>query len=164
MAATLAGAERMIEAAWQEAGVRMMVNWPVVWRAQVQAAVALANRPEFGRIWQITHRAGHGGPDVECSPYFREWILDPETQRGRGPGRDRVLLRGEPGQRAFGPARAGHRGILGHLREPDLPVEDNAIVIMSYARGRGHGGRLVGPDWAALDRIPGHDLGDPGAR
>ncbi len=129
MAATLAGAERMIEAT-RKAGVRMMINWPVVWRPQVQTAIALATRPEFGRIWQIMHRAGHGGPDVECSPYFREWILDP-ARNGAGALIDvccygvnmASMLLGRP---------TSVTGIVGHLREPDLPVEDNAIIVMSY--------------------------------
>jgi predicted dehydrogenase len=129
MAATLAGAERMIEAT-RKAGVRMMINWPVVWRPQVQTAIALATRPEFGRIWQIVHRAGHGGPDVECSPYFREWILDP-VRNGAGALIDvccygvnmASMLLGRP---------SSVTGIVGHLREPSLPVEDNAIIVMSY--------------------------------
>jgi predicted dehydrogenase len=129
MAATLAGAERMIEAT-RKAGVRVMINWPVVWRPQVQTALALATRPEFGRIWQIMHRAGHGGPDVECSPYFREWILDPK-RNGAGALVDVCcygvnmanMLLGRP---------TSVTGIVGHLREPGLPVEDNAIIVMSY--------------------------------
>jgi len=131
MAATLAGAERMLDAAGK-ARVRLMVNWPVVWRPQVQAALAIVTRPEFGRIWQITHRAGHGGPEVECSPYFREWILDPK-RNGSGALVDVCcygvnlanMLLGRP---------TNVTGIIGHLWQPDLPVEDNAIVVMSYAQ------------------------------
>jgi len=131
MAATLAGAERMIDAA-RKTGVRLMVNWPVVWRPQVQAAIALATRPEFGRIWQITHRAGHGGPDVECSPYFRQWILDPQ-RNGSGALIDVCCYGVNMANMLLGrPARV--TGIVGHLREPGLPVEANAIVIMSYAQ------------------------------
>jgi predicted dehydrogenase len=129
MAATLAGAERMVEAA-KKSGRRLMVNWPVVWRPQVQAALALATRAEFGRIWQITHRAGHGGPDVECSPYFREWILDPK-RNGSGALIDVCCYGVNMANVLLGrPERV--TGIVGHLREPDLPVEDNAIVVMSY--------------------------------
>lgn len=131
MAATLAGAERMIDAA-SKAGVRLMVNWPVVWRPQVQAAVALATRPEFGRIWQITHRAGHGGPQVECSPYFREWIVDRE-RNGAGALIDVCCYGVNLANMLLGrPLRV--TGIVGQLREEGLSVEDNAIVVMSYAR------------------------------
>ncbi len=129
MAATLEGAEQLIAAA-RAAGVRLMINWPVVWRPQVQAALEMATRPEFGTIWQLTHRAGHGGPDVECSSYFREWILDP-NRNGAGALIDlcsyginmaRVLL-GRPTQ---------VMALAGRWNEPPLPVEDNAIVVMSY--------------------------------
>ncbi len=129
MAATLAGAERMIAAA-RKANVRLMVNWPVVWRPQVQTALALATRPEFGRIWQITHRAGHGGIYVECTPYFREWIVEKDRNGGGalidvcsyGINMANVLL-GRP-QRVV--------AVAGRLREGEYSVEDNAIVVMSY--------------------------------
>jgi len=129
MAATLAGAERMV-AAVRKAKVRLMVNWPVVWRPQVQAALALATRPELGRIWQITHRAGHGGIYVECSPYFREWIVQKDRNGGGalidvcsyGINLANVLL-GRPDRVA---------AVTGRLREGEYTVEDNAIVVMSY--------------------------------
>lgn len=129
MAATLAGAERMIAAA-RKANVRLMVNWPVVWRPQVQTALALATRPELGPIWQITHRAGHGGIYVECSPYFREWIIQKQLNGGGalidvcsyGINMANVLL-GRP-QRVT--------AVTGRLREGEYTVEDNAIVVMSY--------------------------------
>ena len=131
MAATLAGAERMVAAA-QAADVRLMVNWPVVWRPQVQAALALVAREEFGRIWQITHRAGHGGPDVECTKYFREWILDP-ARNGAGALVDVCCYGANLASMLLGrPDRVS--ATVGHLRLPELPVEDNAIIIMSYAQ------------------------------
>jgi predicted dehydrogenase len=129
MAATLAGAERMVTAA-QAADVRLMVNWPVVWRPQVQAALALVAREEFGRIWQITHRAGHGGPDVECTHYFREWILDPQ-RNGAGALIDVCCYGVNLANMLLGrPERVS--ATVGHLRLPELPVEDNAIIVMSY--------------------------------
>jgi predicted dehydrogenase len=131
MAATLAGAERMIVAA-QAAGVRLMVNWPVVWRPQVQAALDIAGRPEFGTIWQLTHRAAHSGPDVECSPYFREWILDPQ-RNGAGALVDLCCYGINMAQVLLGnPQRV--TAIVGQLQRPDFVVEDNAIVVMSYPR------------------------------
>jgi predicted dehydrogenase len=131
MAADLAGAERMIDAA-RRAKVRLMVNWPVIWRPQVQAALALAVRPEFGRIWQITCRAGHGGPEAEGTSYSSAWVLDPKRNGGGalidmccyGTNLANVLL-GRPSRVT---------GIVGQLREQALPAEDNAIVVMSYAQ------------------------------
>lgn len=130
MAATLQGAERLIAAA-EAAGVRLMINWPVVWRPQVQAALEIATQPEFGPIWQLTHRAGHGGPEVECSPCFREWILDPR-RNGAGALVDLCCYGINMAQVLLGrPQRV--TAVAGQRYEP-LPVEDHAIVVMSYPR------------------------------
>lgn len=154
MAASLAGAERMIDAA-HKADVRLMVNWPVVWRPQVQAALAIVGRSEFGRIWQITHRAGHGGPQVECSPYFREWLVD-RDRNGAGALIDVCcygvnlanMLLGRPSQVT---------AVVGRLREPESPVEDNAIVVMSYphamATAEGSWGQIGQPTTGYLATI-----------
>ncbi len=131
MAATLAGAERLLAAA-QSAGVRLMINWPVVWRPQVQAALEIATRPEFGRIWQLTHRAGHGGPEAECSPYFSEWILDPQ-RNGAGALVDLCCYGVNMAQVLLGrPERV--TAVAGQWYDPPLPVEDHAIVVMTYPR------------------------------
>lgn len=129
MAADLAGAERLVAAA-EAAGVRLMINWPVAWRPQVQAALQIATGPEFGRIWQLTHRAGHGGPEAECSPYFREWILDPQ-RNGAGVLVDLCSYGINLAQVLLGrPERV--TAVAGKWYEPPLVVEDNAIVVMSY--------------------------------
>lgn len=131
MAATLDGAERLI-AASRAAGVRLMINWPVVWRPQVQAALDIAARPEFGRIWQLTHRAGHGGPEAECSPYFSDWILDPK-RNGAGALVDLCCYGINMAQVLLGrPERV--TAVAGRWYEPPLPVEDHAVVIMSYPK------------------------------
>ena len=106
MAATLAGAERML-AATQKAGVRLMINWPVVWRPQVQAAMDMVTRPEFGEIMQITHRVSHGGVYVECGPHFREWIVRKELN-GAGALMDVCCYGVNMAQVLLGTARASH--------------------------------------------------------
>ena len=131
MAATLEGAERLIAAA-DKAGVRLMINWPVVWRPQVQAALKIATQPEFGTIWQLTHRAGHGGPEAECSSYFAEWILDPK-RNGAGAIVDLCSYGINIARALMG--RPEHiTCVAGKRYEPALPVEDNAIVVMSYPK------------------------------
>lgn len=131
MAATLEGAERLI-AATDASGVRLMINWPVVWRPQVQEALKIATRPEFGAIWQLTHRAGHGGPEAECSSYFAEWIMDPE-RNGAGAIVDLCSYGINMAQALMGrPEQV--TAVAGQRYEPALPVEDNAIVVMSYPR------------------------------
>ncbi len=131
MAATLDGADRMIAAA-DAAGVRLMINWPVVWRPQVQAALDIATRPDFGPIWQLTHRAGHGGPEAECSPYFCEWILDP-NRNGGGALIDLCCYGVNMAQVLMGrPEKV--TAVTGRRYQPVLPVEDNAIIVMNYPR------------------------------
>lgn len=131
MAATLEGAERLFAAA-TAAGVRLMINWPVVWRPQVQAALEIATRPEFGRIWQLTHRAGHGGPEAECSPYFAEWILDPK-RNGAGALVDLCAYGINLAQVLLGRPESV-TAVGAQWYDPPLPVEDNAIVVMRYPR------------------------------
>lgn len=129
MAATLEGAERML-AAVEKAGVRLMINWPVVWRPQVQEAMRMAMNQECGKIWQLTHRTSHGGIYVECTPYFREWIVDKKLNGGGalmdlcsyGINIAQVLL-GRP---------SSVTAVTGNLLEKELTVEDNAVVVMSY--------------------------------
>lgn len=131
MAATLEGAERMI-AATEKAGVKLMINWPVVWRPQVQAALDIVTRPEFGSIWQLTHRAGHGGPEAECSSYFAEWILDP-ARNGAGAIVDLCSYGINMTQALLG--RPQQVTAVGNKRyDPPLAVEDNAIVVMNYPK------------------------------
>ena len=131
MAATLEGAERMI-AATDKAGVRLMINWPVVWRPQVQAALDLVAQPEFGSIWQLTHRAGHGGPEAECSSYFAEWILDPK-RNGAGAIVDLCSYGINMAQALMGRPRQV-TAVAGRRYDPPPPVEDNAIVVMDYPK------------------------------
>jgi len=129
MAATLQGAEGLIAAA-QAAGVRLMINWPVVWRPQVQAALEIATSGEFGAIWQLTHRASHGGPDVECSAWFREWILDPQ-RNGAGVLVDLCCYGINMAQVLLGrPTRV--TAVAGQWLQTAPAVEDHAIVVMSY--------------------------------
>ena len=131
MAATLAGAERLLEAA-ATAGVRLMINWPVVWRPQVQEALRLATQPGFGPIWQLTHRAGHGGPEAECSTYFAEWILDPK-RNGAGALVDLCAYGINMAQVLLGRPEVVS-AVVGSWYDPPLPVEDNAVVVMRYPR------------------------------
>ena len=182
MAADLAGAERMIDAA-QRAGVRLMVNWPIAWRAQVQEAIALAKSPELGDVWQLSYRVGHAGPRrIGSSPESCVWLYSAEP-KGGGAMLDfcsygvnvAVVLLGRPERLT---------GVVRRLDDPDLAVEDNAMVVMSYPRamavaegswtqignpstgylatiygtkgavivGAGHGGRL----WKATEEHPGN--------
>ena len=157
MAATLEGAERMIAAA-EAAGVRLMINWPVVWRPQVQAALDLVSRPEFGKIWQLTHRAGHGGPEAECSTYFAEWILDPK-RNGAGAIVD-LCCYGINMTRALMGRPERVTAVASKRYEPPLPVEDNAIVVMSYPQATATAEGVWGQVGQSTSRLSGYDLGN----
>ena len=147
MAATLAGAEKML-AAVQKANVRLMINWPVVWRPQVQEALAIATRPEFGEIWQITHRTSHGGVYVECGPHFREWIVNKELN-GAGALMDVCSYGVNLAQVLLGqPERV--TAVTSRMRDSEFSVEDTAIIVMSYphAMATAEGSwNLVGQPW-----------------
>ena len=132
MAADLAGAERMIDAV-ERAGVRLMINWPIAWRPQVQEAIALAAGQELGDVWQLSYRVGHAGPKrVGCSAESCDWLYSAEP-KGGGAMLDfcsygvnvAVVLLGRPERLT---------GIVRRLGDPDLAVEDNAMIAMSYPR------------------------------
>lgn len=131
MAATLAGAERMLEAA-ERAGVRLMINWPFLWWPQMQQALKVAAAGEIGALWQVKYRSAHEGPkELGCSQPFCEWLYD-ETLNGAGALMDyccygavlaRTLL-GRPHSVSGMTIRTGLKA--------DLVAEDNAVIVMSY--------------------------------
>ena len=131
MAATLAGADKML-AATEAAGVRLMINWPFAWWPQLRAAIDAARAGEIGQLWQVKYRAAHEGPkELGCSPQFCDWLYDAELN-GAGALMDyccygsvlaRVLL-GSPASVSGVKLNTGFK--------PDLPLEDNAILVLSY--------------------------------
>ena len=131
MAATLAGADRMLAAA-EESGIRLMINWPFTWWPQLRHGIAMAQAGELGQLWQVKYRAAHQGPvELGCSRQFCEWLYDAELN-GAGALMDyccygavlaHVLL-GSPEQ---------VKGIkISTGLKPDLSLEDNAILVLSY--------------------------------
>jgi predicted dehydrogenase len=132
MAASLADADRMRRAA-RAAGVQLMVNWPIAWRPQLQYALRLIDEGRIGEVFQVNYRAAHAGPrEIGCSPYFCEWLYDPQ-RNGAGALMDyccygaalTCLLLGLPSRVT---------AVSGRLRKEDLPAEDNAVLIMHHAR------------------------------
>jgi len=130
MAADMAGAQAMLEAA-EGNGVRLMINWPFAWWSQLQHAIRIAQSGEIGRLWQVKYRAAHQGPvEMGCTEYFSNWLFD-EHLNGGGALMDyccygsvlaRVLL-GQP---------ASVLGMEDNLVKKDLPVEDNAMLVLRY--------------------------------
>ena len=131
MAATLAGADRMRGAA-HAAGVQLMVNWPFAWWPHLQYALKLIEEGRIGEVFQVNYRAAHAGPrELGCSPYFSEWLYDPQ-RNGAGALMDyccygaalTCLLLDLPSRVT---------AVSGRLRKADLPAEDNAVLIMQHA-------------------------------
>jgi predicted dehydrogenase len=132
LASTFAGAAK-IRGAARQAGVQLMVNWPIAWWAAVQRALDMATSGELGEIFQINYRSAHAGPrELGCSPFFAEWLYDP-ARNGAGALMDYCCYGAALTCAVLGPP-ARVTGVSGRLRKHDLPAEDNAVVIMQHAR------------------------------
>jgi predicted dehydrogenase len=131
LAATLAQARR-IEAAAARSGIPVMCNWPTAWDARIEHAVRLAREGALGHLYTLRYRAAHAGPrEIGCSPYFWSWLYDAE-QNGAGALMDYCC---------YGAALAAWilglpdsvTAVRGRLVKTDIPVDDNAVILMQYA-------------------------------
>ncbi|MEO0413806.1 MAG: Gfo/Idh/MocA family oxidoreductase [Verrucomicrobiota bacterium] len=131
MAATADGAKRMLAAA-EANQVRLMINWPFVWWPQFRHAVAMAMAGEIGKLWQVRYRAAHQGPvELGCSKYFCDWLYDRELN-GAGALMDYCCYGAVLCQLLLGtPEKVTGVGLNTGLK-PDLPLEDNAILLLQY--------------------------------
>lgn len=131
MAATLSGADRMLAAA-ERSRVRLMISWPFNWWPQLQHAMELAANGGIGHLWQVKYRAAHQGPvELGCSKYFCDWLYD-ETLNGAGALMDYCCYGAVLAQAMLG-APASVSGVkLSTGLKPDLTLEDNAILVMTY--------------------------------
>lgn len=138
MAATLELAEQMATTAARH-GIRLMINWPTNWSPAIHHAKTLIDESKIGRVWQVHHRAGHGGPPadyVDRGPVSRvgwDWLIDRE-RNGAGAYVDfcsygAVLSRWIMGQ----PSRVTALG--GRYAKDFFTVEDNAVLLLGYPRG-----------------------------
>ena len=138
MAATLALAEEMATTAARH-NVRLMVNWPNNWSPALHHAKRLVDEGRIGNVWQVHHRAGHGGPPRDYAargPVSRVgwgWLIERETNGG-GAAIDfcsygAVMSRWFMGQ----PSRVVALG--GRYSKDFFTVEDNAIMVLGYPRG-----------------------------
>lgn len=131
LAADYAGAVALYGAA-KQAGVVLMVNWPVAWWPSVQHAIALVKRGKIGNLFQVNYRAAHAGPrENGCDPQFVEWLYDP-YRNGAGVIMDYCCYGAALTCMLLGlPAKVST--MAGRLRKHDLPAEDNAVLIMQHA-------------------------------
>ncbi len=130
MAADLSGAVAMNEAATAN-GRLLMVNWPFAWWPQLQTALHLAKQGDIGRLWQVKYRAAHQGPrELGCSDFFCEWLFD-ENQNGAGALMDYCCYGAVMADVLLGTPESV-QGMQGNLCKRELPVEDNALLMMRY--------------------------------
>lgn len=131
MAATLAGAERMLAAA-QQASVRLMVNWPFAWWPQLRHGICMAQAGELGQVWQVRYRAAHQGPvELGCSRQFCEWLYDAELN-GAGALMDYCCYGAVLADVILGlPESVSGLRVSTGLK-PDLALEDNAALLLKY--------------------------------
>jgi len=165
MAASLAIAEHMATAAARH-GTRLMVNWPNNWSPAIQHLKTLVDDDAIGKVWQIHHRAGHGGPPqsyLTGSPIGRvgwDWLIDRERNGGGaavdfcsyGAALSRWLM-GQP---------SSVSGVGGRYAKELFTVEDNAVMILAYPKGH----TITEGTWtqpAMPVKIPAMIYGDKGA-
>jgi predicted dehydrogenase len=131
LAADYPGAVALYGAA-KQAGVVLMVNWPVAWWPSVQHAISLIKRGKVGQLFQVNYRAAHAGPrENGCDPQFVEWLYDP-YRNGAGVIMDYCCYGAALTCMFLGlPAKVST--MAGRLRKHDLPAEDNAVLVMQHA-------------------------------
>src|SRR6185295_16716125 len=103
---------------------------------------------------------GHSGPrEYGCSEQFCAWLYDPARNGGGALvdycGYGSILARALLGRPAAVTA------VAAHLRKPDLPAEDNAVVVLRYPRALA----LLEGSWTQIGGEPGFALivyGDAG--
>ncbi len=149
MAATLEQAERMMKAA-RKYGVRLMVNYPTAWFPGIRYAHKFAAEGNIGKVFLVRYRAAHQGPkEMGCSPYFYEWLYNPELN-GAGAYMDYCCYGANMSRWILGmPEKVTALG--GTYVRDYLTVEDNAILIMGYPKGMG----IAEASWSQVgDGIP----------
>jgi predicted dehydrogenase len=137
-----------------------MVNWPTAWRPALRHGLALAREGAVGEPVQLSHRGGHAGPrEYGCSPQFCAWLYDPARNGGGALadycGYGAILCRTVLGRPHAVTA------VAARLRKPDLPAEDNAVVVLRYPRALG----LLEASWTQIGGEPGFAMivhGDAG--
>ncbi len=150
MAADLAGAEAMLSAA-EPSGARIMVNWPFAWWPQLQRAISMSLDGQLGRIWQVKYRAAHAGPkEVGCSDYFCDWLFD-RRLNGGGALMDYCCYGANLAGVLLGTPQSVV-GTTGRLVKEEIPVEDNAMVAMSYPRAFA----LAEACWTQIGKLTGY--------
>lgn len=131
MAATGADASEMARVA-SAAGIKLMVNYQMLWSPATQEAAARLKAGELGPIQKIIVEFGHEGPkEIGASKEFNAWLYDP-GKNGAGAlmdfacyGADWAMwIKGRP-ERVFAYS-------LKLKTAQHNEVEDDAVVVLEY--------------------------------
>ncbi|HIE14748.1 TPA: Gfo/Idh/MocA family oxidoreductase [Candidatus Bathyarchaeota archaeon] len=135
MAANLEQAERMFKASHRY-GIKLMINYPTAWFPAMRYEYSLAKEGRIGKVYMVRYRAAHEGPkEIGCSPYFYEWLYNPELN-GAGAFMDYCCYGANMCRWILGvPEKVTALG--GTYVRDYLTVEDNAILLMGYPKAIG---------------------------
>ncbi len=148
LADSLAHAEA-IRAATVSAGVPLMVNWPTNWTPTIRHALDLAAGGAIGDLYRFNFRGGHGGPrEFGCSPFFYEWLYD-RARNGAGAYIDYCGYGVSMARLLLGPASRA-QATIGRLQKDDIGVDDNAILLLRWARAMA----TIEATWSAAGPVP----------
>jgi predicted dehydrogenase len=136
MASNFEIAKRMFEVS-KRYNVKLMINYPTTWSPSLRHAVKIALDGNIGRVYEVRFRAAHKGPKEEgCSPYFYSWLYD-EKLNGAGAYIDFCCYGANFSRWILGmPEKVCSMG-GNYVKDYISPLEDNAILLMSYKRGMG---------------------------
>ncbi len=146
MAATLEQADRMLSAA-ADSGIKLMVNWPTMWRPYVHTMKRLIDDGRIGRVFQVKNRGGH---EARFSG-SQLWFWDRE-QNGGGASIDFCGYAANLCRWWLGYPK-GVVGVGGTYDKP-IDVEDNAVLIIDY-------GNAMGIAEATWTQVGGHPYQSP---
>lgn len=132
LAATLAGARRMVSAA-ETAGTMLFVNWPFRWQPNVPAAWRLIQDGIIGHVFNARIRMAHKGPrEFGCSNEFCGWLYD-ASQNGGGAIVDYCCYGAVALRHLFGmPDEV--QAVAGRYTKTDIAVDDNAAITLIYEK------------------------------
>ena len=137
MAATLAQAERMANAA-KQAGTLLLINWPNAWDAAWQEMARRALSGDIGDVRYTRYRSAHSGPiAIGCEKSFIRDLTTPEIN-GAGALMDYCCYGADLAALLLGTPHSvtGMRGFFGD--EPAYAAsDDNAMIIAQYGHAFG---------------------------
>ena len=123
---------RAMERVAREAGIKLMVNYPITWQPSTQEGYRLLKAGQVGAAQKIIVEFGHQGPkEIGASKEFNAWLYDPK-KNGAGALMDfacyganwALWVKGRP-ERVF-----AYSLKLKTAQHND--VEDDAVVVLEY--------------------------------